>query len=81
MNVKMKLMKIWSEPKNQLVTKHICIILRAVANVLGNLKGLAQDMGNELDRQNKQIERLNYKAQVQNDHIIPINQRIRRQLN
>jgi len=53
---------------------------RAVADVLGNLKGIAQEMGNELDRQNKQLDRLNDKVQTQDDRITPLNKRIRRQL-
>ena len=53
---------------------------RVVGDVLGNLKGMAQDMGDELDRQNKQIERVDRKAQVHDIHLKQANQRIRRQL-
>ena len=48
--------------------------------MLGNLKGLAQDLGDELDRQNEQIGRLDKKAQVHDIHLTQANQRIRRQL-
>jgi len=59
----------------------ICTLsFRVVGDVLGNLKGMAQDMGDELDRQNKQIERLDKKAQVHDIHLKQANQRIRRQL-
>ena len=51
-----------------------------MGDVLGNLKGMAQDMGDELDRQNQQIERLDKKAQVHDIHLKQANQRIRRQL-
>ena len=53
---------------------------RVVGDVLGNLKGMAQEMGSELDRQNKQIDRLEQKAQVHDMHLKQANQRIRRQL-
>ena len=53
---------------------------RVVEDVLGNLKGMAQEMGGELDRQNKQIDRLDKKAQVHDIHLKQANQRIRRQL-
>ena len=53
---------------------------RVVGGVLGNLKGMAQEMGSELDRQNKQIDRLDRKAEVHDIHLKQANQRIRRQL-
>ena len=53
---------------------------RAVSDVLGNLKGIATDMGGELDRQNKQLDRVNRKADVNVVHLDQANQRIRRQL-
>jgi len=56
------------------------MLFRAVGDVLGNLKGLAQDLGDELDRQNEQIVRLDKKAQVHDIHLTQANQRIRRQL-
>lgn len=55
-------------------------LYRVVGGVLGNLKGMAQEMGSELDRQNKQIDRLDKKAQVHDIHLKQANQRIRRQL-
>ena len=54
--------------------------ISAVASVLGNLKGVAQEMGNELDRQNKQLDRINDKTETQNANVTHINQRIRQQL-
>ena len=50
---------------------------RAVGDVLGNLKGLAQDLSDELDRQNKQIERLVPKTEVRDIHLKQANQHIR----
>lgn len=35
-----------------------------VGKVVGKLKHMAKDMGNEIDFQNKQIDRLNYKVEV-----------------
>ncbi|NXA44382.1 SNP23 protein, partial [Nothocercus julius] len=35
--------------------------LTQVGNILGNLKNMALDMGNEIDAQNKQIDRINIK--------------------
>ncbi|KFQ29524.1 Synaptosomal-associated protein 23, partial [Mesitornis unicolor] len=35
--------------------------LAQVGNILGNLKNMALDMGNEIDAQNKQIDRINVK--------------------
>ncbi|NXL93228.1 SNP23 protein, partial [Alectura lathami] len=35
--------------------------LTQVGNILGNLKNMALDMGNEIDAQNKQIDRINVK--------------------
>lgn len=48
--------------------------------MLGNLKGMAQEMGSELDRQNNQVERIDKKTQVQNMHMKQANQRIKGQL-
>lgn len=39
--------------------------LAQVGNILGNLKNMALDMGNEIDAQNKQIDRINVKVSVQ----------------
>ncbi|KAL8187766.1 UNVERIFIED_CONTAM: Synaptosomal-associated protein 23 [Gekko kuhli] len=43
--------------------------LTQVGNILGNLKHMALDMGNEIDAQNKQIDRINEKAETNKDHI------------
>ncbi|XP_020649373.1 synaptosomal-associated protein 23 [Pogona vitticeps] len=43
--------------------------LAQVGNILGNLKNMALDMGNEIDSQNKQIDRINEKAETNKDRI------------
>jgi len=53
---------------------------RAVSDVLTNLKGIAEDMGGELDRQNVQLDRINQKAEVNSSHLDQANYRIRRQM-
>ena len=53
---------------------------RAVSDVLSNLKGIATDMGGELDRQNDQLDRVNKKTDVNTTHLEQANSRIRRQL-
>ena len=55
-------------------------IIRAVSDVLTNLKGIATDMGSELDRQNVQLDRINQKAEVNSSHLDQANYRIRRQM-
>lgn len=53
---------------------------RAVGNILDNLHNVAVDMGDELDRQNAQLGRINKKADTNVAHIADANQRMRRQL-
>ena len=53
---------------------------RAVSGVLTNLKGIATEMGTELDRQNDQLDRLDKKMDVNTGHLAQANYRIRRQL-
>ena len=36
--------------------------MQAVGSMLGNLKNMAQDMGGEIERQNKQLDRINNKV-------------------
>lgn len=55
-------------------------LIRAVGGILDNLHGIATDMGDELDRQNKQLGRINQKAEVNVGHLGSANQRMRRQL-
>lgn len=43
--------------------------LGAVSDILGNLKNMAVDMGNEIDAQNNQIDRLNTKSEANKDRI------------
>ncbi|KAK7904447.1 hypothetical protein WMY93_017054 [Mugilogobius chulae] len=38
--------------------------LEAVGGIIGNLKNMAVDMGNEIDKQNKQIDRITDKAEM-----------------
>lgn len=58
-----------------------CVLyFRAVSNVLTNLKGIATDMGTELDRQNNQLDRINVKADANIVHLENTNRRIARQL-
>ena len=52
----------------------------AVGGILDNLHGIATDMGDELDRQNNQLGRINKKADVNVSHLGSANQRMRRQL-
>ena len=36
--------------------------MQAVGSVLGNLKNMAADMGGEIDRQNKQLDKIDVKV-------------------
>ena len=56
------------------------MLCRAVSHVLTNLKGVATEMGTELDRQNKQLDRINVKADANITHLESTNRRIARQL-
>uniref|UniRef100_A0A3B4FC53 Synaptosomal-associated protein n=1 Tax=Pundamilia nyererei TaxID=303518 RepID=A0A3B4FC53_9CICH len=49
--------------------------LEAVGSIIGNLKSLAVDMGSEIDKQNKQIDRINDKADMNKLRIDEANQR------
>ncbi|XP_072284311.1 synaptosomal-associated protein 23 [Pyxicephalus adspersus] len=52
--------------------------LNQVGSILGNLKSMALDMGNEIDTQNKQIDRINEKAISNKDHIDEANKRAKK---
>ncbi|XP_010158710.1 PREDICTED: synaptosomal-associated protein 23 isoform X2 [Eurypyga helias] len=52
--------------------------LAQVGNILGNLKNMALDMGNEIDTQNKQIDRINVKADVNRERIEQANVRAKK---
>uniref|UniRef100_A0A7N4NKT0 Synaptosomal-associated protein 23 n=1 Tax=Sarcophilus harrisii TaxID=9305 RepID=A0A7N4NKT0_SARHA len=52
--------------------------LSQVGNILGNLKTMAIDMGNEIDFQNKQIERITEKADTNKDRIDNANARAKK---
>lgn len=43
--------------------------LEQVGSIIGNLKTMALDMGNEIDKQNKTIDRINDKASSLYIHI------------
>ena len=59
----------------------MCVcVCSAVGGILDNLHGIATDMGDELDRQNNQLGRINKKADVNVGHLGSANQRMRRQL-
>ncbi|XP_070776287.1 synaptosomal-associated protein 23-like isoform X2 [Enoplosus armatus] len=49
--------------------------LDAVGSIIGNLKTMAMDMGNEIDKQNKQIDGINAKADMNKVRIEEANQR------
>ncbi|MBN3310014.1 SNP25 protein, partial [Amia calva] len=49
--------------------------LQQVGSILGNLRSMALDMGNEIDMQNTQIDRIMDKAVVNNSRITEANQR------
>lgn len=49
--------------------------LDAVGSIIGNLKNMAVDMGNEIDKQNKHIDRINDKADMNKVRIDEANQR------
>ncbi|XP_010022689.1 PREDICTED: synaptosomal-associated protein 23 isoform X2 [Nestor notabilis] len=52
--------------------------LAQVGNILGNLKNMALDMGNEIDAQNKQIDRINEKADTNRERIEQANVRAKK---
>ncbi|CAN6550451.1 hypothetical protein ACFX13_011493 [Malus domestica] len=54
--------------------------LSDLSNILGDLKGMAMDMGNELDRQNKAIDNLSDDIDEVNSRVKGANQRTRRLL-
>lgn len=53
---------------------------RAVSGALTQLKGMAVDMGGELDRQSSQVDRIKTKTDINEAHLSHSNYRIRRQL-
>ncbi|KAG8126118.1 hypothetical protein E2320_021430 [Naja naja] len=52
--------------------------LTQVGHILGNLKNMAVDMGSEIDSQNKQIDRINLKAETNKDRIEQANARAKK---
>nr|XP_031528758.1 synaptosomal-associated protein 23 isoform X1 [Vicugna pacos] len=52
--------------------------LTQVGSILGNLKNMAIDMGNEIDAQNRQIERITEKADTNKDRIDIANARAKK---
>lgn len=53
---------------------------RITDQALDQLMGMAEDMGDELATQNKQLDRINAKAEVQDRNISEFNRRIHKQL-
>ncbi|XP_073339330.1 synaptosomal-associated protein 23-like isoform X1 [Pagrus major] len=49
--------------------------LDTVGSIIGNLRSMAVDMGNEIDKQNKQIDGINSKAEMNKVRIDEANQR------
>merc|ERR1712241_874777 len=49
--------------------------MQQVGSVLGNLKNMATDMGQEIDRQNKQIDKISAKGTVADMKVKVANQR------
>ncbi|KAG8449677.1 hypothetical protein GDO86_016354 [Hymenochirus boettgeri] len=52
--------------------------LQQVGSILGNLKNMALEMGNEIDSQNKQIDRINEKAETNRSRIDEANTRAKK---
>ncbi|XP_032084896.1 synaptosomal-associated protein 23 [Thamnophis elegans] len=52
--------------------------LTQVGHILGNLKNMAVDMGSEIDSQNKQIDRINEKAETNKHRIEQANTRAKK---
>uniref|UniRef100_A0A8C3VR40 Synaptosomal-associated protein 23 n=1 Tax=Catagonus wagneri TaxID=51154 RepID=A0A8C3VR40_9CETA len=52
--------------------------LTQVGSILGNLKNMALDMGNEIEAQNRQIERITEKADTNKDRIDIANARAKK---
>eukprot|EP00069_Balaena_mysticetus_P011455 bmy_21225T0 len=52
--------------------------LNQVGSILGNLKHMALDMGNEIEAQNRQIERITEKANTNKDRIDNANARAKK---
>lgn len=44
--------------------------LEQVGGIIGNLKTMALDMGNEIDKQNKTIDRINDKASSRHTDVV-----------
>ncbi|XP_029983045.1 synaptosome associated protein 23.1 isoform X3 [Sphaeramia orbicularis] len=55
--------------------------LEAVGSIIGNLKTMAVDMGSEIDKQNKQIDRITEKADMNKHRIDEANQRANKLIN
>ena len=58
----------------------VAFCYRSVGNILDNLHGIAVDMGDELERQNQQLGRINDKADLNVEHLGQANRRMKRQL-
>lgn len=47
---------------NILINLSLLWFYRQVSNIVGNLRSMAMDMGNEIDTQNRQLDRINAKV-------------------
>lgn len=54
--------------------------LLCVSGILGNLRNMAIDMGSEIEYQNRQIDRINYKTQSNESRILMANQELKKSL-
>lgn len=54
--------------------------LLCVSGILGNLRDMAIDMGSEIEYQNRQIDRINYKTQSNESRILMANQELKKSL-
>lgn len=55
--------------------------LLCVSGIVGNLRKIAIDMGSEIEYQNRQIDRINYKTQSNESRILMANQELKKSLN
>ena len=62
------------------ITNLLLVYIRITDQAVDQLMGLAVDVGDELGRQNKQLEKINAKAEKQDKNITDVNRRIRKQL-
>lgn len=54
-----------SSYKNRAYSEIFLWFCSQVSNIVGNLKSMAVDMGNEIDTQNRQLDRINAKVMIE----------------